>query len=234
MKIKHLKRYFIGILVIALLGFLAGNAFGAGASHDNASRDFTDGDYATGNQGKWANNYMVVSPYWQTEGGGSYTFVAVTHSSLSGMASQIGVVINAITSAKTAYATAAEFTITAGNTQRVFIVPTNHATINSTNLPTAKFIAGDPAFTYGHLRISPSTSHPMMRISNIKIPVTNLGDGFRDTTMLSYWGSVIVEANTTGFAMEFIGDMNDSHSVAGGFMAHFSNTNTMGTGVNLQ
>ena len=36
------------------------------------------------------------------------------------------------------------------------------------------------------------------------------GDGFRDITMLSYWGSVIIEANTTGFAMEFIGDMNDS------------------------
>ena len=36
-------------------------------------------------------------------GGSSYTFVAVTHSSLSGMASQIGVTINAITSAKTAY-----------------------------------------------------------------------------------------------------------------------------------
>jgi hypothetical protein len=28
--------------------------------------------------------------------------------------------------------------------------------------------------------------------------------------MLSYWGSVIIEQNTTGFAMEFIGDMNDS------------------------
>jgi hypothetical protein len=28
--------------------------------------------------------------------------------------------------------------------------------------------------------------------------------------MLSYWGSVVIEQNTTGFAMEFIGDMNDS------------------------
>ena len=36
------------------------------------------------------------------------------------------------------------------------------------------------------------------------------GNGFRDSTMLTYWGSVIVEASTTGFAMEFIGDMNDS------------------------
>ena len=35
-------------------------------------------------------------------------------------------------------------------------------------------------------------------------------EGFRDATMLSYWGSVVVEAQTTGFAMEFIGDMNDS------------------------
>jgi len=30
--------------------------------------------------------------------------------------------------------------------------------------------------------------------------------------MLSYWGAVVVETNTTGFAMEFIGDMHDSSS----------------------
>ena len=41
------------------------------------------------------------------------------------------------------------------------------------------------------------------------------GEGWRDPTMLSYWGSVVVEKNTTGFAMEFIGDMNDSQ---GGYM----------------
>ena len=57
-----------------------------------------------------------------------------------------------------------------------------------------------------------------------QVPQSHHGDGFRDSTMLSYWGSVIVEANTTGFAMEFIGDMNDSHSVSGGFMSHFSKT----------
>ena len=28
--------------------------------------------------------------------------------------------------------------------------------------------------------------------------------------MLSYWGSVVVEANSTGFALEFIGDLQDS------------------------
>ena len=28
--------------------------------------------------------------------------------------------------------------------------------------------------------------------------------------MLSFWGAVVIETNTTGFAMEFIGDMHDS------------------------
>ena len=236
MKIKHLKRYFIGIAVTALLGLLVGNAFADKAIGDNATRDFSDGEATTGDRGKWANNYMVVSPYWQVEGGASYTFVAVTHSSLSGMASQIGVVINAISSAKVQYplSSAAEFTVTAGNTQRVFIVPTNHSTINTTNIPTAVFIAGTTDFTYGHLRIAPQTSHPMMQFSNNKIPVTNLGDGFRDTTMLSYWGSIIVEANTTGFAMEFIGDMNDSQTLTHHSFSHHQQDHHMGTGLNLQ
>ena len=35
-----------------------------------------------------------------------------------------------------------------------------------------------------------------------------------DITTLSYRGSVIIETNTTGFAMEFIGDINDSMSPA--------------------
>ncbi|MBT3676642.1 MAG: hypothetical protein HOG39_08385 [Candidatus Marinimicrobia bacterium] len=30
--------------------------------------------------------------------------------------------------------------------------------------------------------------------------------------MLSLWGAVIMEQNTTGFAMEFIGNMHDSAS----------------------
>ena len=234
MKTNHLKRYFIGIVMTAFLALLAGNAFGGAAADKNASRDFEDG-----NDGAYANNYMVVSPYWQVMGGDSYTFIAVTHSSLSGMASQIGVKINAITSAKTAYATAQHFTVSAGETKRVFIIPTNHATINSTTVPDAVFIAGTTNFTYGHIRVNPGTSAPQRATITYAtgvglIPKSDHGDGFRDTTMLSYWGSVIVEANVTGFAMEFIGDMNDSVSVRGGFMSHFSNTNTMGSGLNLQ
>ena len=42
------------------------------------------------------------------------------------------------------------------------------------------------------------------------VPNIASGDGFQDATMLSFWGAVILESNTTGFAMEFIGDMHDS------------------------
>ena len=224
MKINHLKRYLIGIVMTAFLALLVGNAFGAGAAAKNASRDFSDGD------GEYANNFMVMSPYWQVEGGASYTFIAVSHSSLSGMASQIGVTINAITSTGAAYDTAESFTVVAGNTQRVFIVPTNHSTVNSTNISTGVFLAGTTNFTYGHVRINPAASHPQLmtnRASETDV-FSNIGDGFRDATMLTYWGSVIVEAQTTGFAMEFIGDMNDSQSSVNML------SNAISSGVNLQ
>ena len=231
MKINHLKRYFIGIAMIAFLALLAGNAFADKATTTTATRDFSDAG------GTYANNYLVVAPYWQVEGGSSYTFIAVSHSSLSGMASSIGVTVNAITSAGSAYDTAESFTVVAGNTQRVFIVPTNHATINSTSIPTAVFLAGTTNFTYGHVRVLPQTTHPMLKYGG-KIEATYVGDGFRDSTMLTYWGSVIVEANTTGFAMEFIGDMNDSTAVGNSRAVHRATgtdaVQSYSTGVNLQ
>ena len=208
------------------LAFLAGNAFGDTAFSTNASRDFD-----STKKSQYANNYMVASPYWQVEGGASYTFIAVSHSSLSGMASQIGVTINAITSAKTAYDTAETFTILSGNTQRVFIVPTNHATVNSTNISSAVFLAGTTDFTYGHLRVGPPPgTYPQLKYGGA-LGFKTVGAGFRDPTMLTYWGSVIIEANTTGFAMEFIGDMNDSQTL-GKYATQA--TTYMASGVNLQ
>ena len=209
MKTKHLKRFFLSIAITAFVAILAGNAF---AANQNASRD---GDSTTKVPQAYSNDFIVASPYWQVDSG-SYTFMAVSHSSLSGMASQIGLTINAIDSAGAAYDTAESFTISAGSTQRVFIVPTNHATVNSTNITTAKFLAGTTDFTYGHVRINPKASAPQLLTSGSCKTLACInaitGKGFRDVTMLTYWGSVIIEANTTGFAMEFIGDMNDSHN----------------------
>ena len=212
MKTKHLKRFFLSIAITAFVVILAGNAF---AANQNAARDGASDTFipqAT------SNDYIVAAPYWQVASD-SYSFVAVSHTSLSGMASEIGLIINAIDSAGTAYDTAETFTVSAGTTTRVFIVPTNHATINSTNITTAKFLAGTTDFTYGHLRVNPSAAHPNLVATECKtltcIGTTNAtGRGFRDITMLSYWGSVIMEANTTGFAMEFVGDMNDSHNAS--------------------
>jgi hypothetical protein len=187
MKTKLTKRFSSLIAILAFLALLAGNAFAI----ENKSR--------------------VVSPYWQSDSG-SYTFIAVSHTSLSGMASQIGLVVNALGSDNVEFGTALEFTIDAGTTTRVFLVNTNHPVINPTNIPTAKFIAGTTNFAHGHIRIDPKASDPSIRVE--AAPTGNLGDGYQDVTMLSFWGSVVIEQNTTGFAMEFIGDMSDSQATS--------------------
>ena len=146
------------------------------------------------------NKSRVISPYWQSDSG-SYTFIAVSHSSLSTIASQVGMVINAIQNDLTAFGTAVTFTISAGSTERIFIVRTN-STVNSTSISSAQFIVGTTNFKHGHLRIEPVATNPTTALD------TN--NGRRDITMLNFWGAVVIETNTTGFAMEFIGDMQDS------------------------
>ena len=248
MKTMRLGKYFLSLGIMAFLLFSTGNAFG----FVEPNRNCDNGNSATKAVGCIsANNQLVMAPYWQVDGG-SYTFIAVTHSSLSGMASQIGLHIEAIKSDSTSYTTAATFTISAGKTERVFIVPSTHTTVNATSIPTAKFLAGTSDFTYGSVRVTPVMAFPELKKTHSLS--SDVGAGFRDITMLSYWGSVIIEANTTGFAMEFIGDMNDStalpRSTACGYIGAdaYANTvgghlqgcsvgpeyNTMSTGPNLQ
>jgi len=182
MKIKLFTRFSQATALIILIAVCAGNAFAI----ENKSR--------------------VVSPYWQSDGT-SYTFIAVTHPSLSGMASQIGVTVNAIQKDQAAFGTATSFTLSAGATQRVFIVRTQQSAINPTSISSAAFISGTTNFQHGHVRFDPSASNPEFRTSS-----GGNSDGNRDITGLSYWGAVVIETNTTGFSMEFIGDMHDSAS----------------------
>ena len=182
MKTKLIKRVPNMVAILAFLALLAGNAF----AFENSSR--------------------IVSPYWQSDSG-SYSFIAVSHTSLSGMASQIGMTVNAITNDQSAFGTAVTFTIDAGTTQRIFIHRSGHSSVNSTTIPTGNFITGTTGFEHGHIRIDPIATSPTTTSAAARI---GSGDGFRDATMLSFWGAVIVESNTTGFAMEFIGDMHDS------------------------
>jgi hypothetical protein len=180
MKTKLTKRLTSLIAILAFLALMAGNAFAITASQS------------------------VVSPYWQSDSG-SYSFIAVSHTSLSGMASQIGLTMTALGSDQVTFGTALNFTIDSGTTTRVFIVKSTHETVNPTNIPTAEFIQGTTDFTHGQLLITPVASNPEQTTVHIE-PFP----GYRDTTMLSYWGSIVIEANTIGFAMEFVGDMNDS------------------------
>ena len=188
------KQNIIQIFIMVLLGFLCSPSFNNAWAIENKSR--------------------VISSYWQSDAA-SYSLISVSHSSLSGLASQIGLVVNAIQSDQTAFGTAVTFTISAGATQRIFIARTNHSFLSATTVPTASFIIGTSSFKHGHIRVDPVASNPEISINpEITFLQSNLElRGFKDVTMLNYWGAVIIEANTTGFAMEFIGDMHDSSAI---------------------
>ena len=177
MKTQKFLHIFFGVL----LGSLWSNNFNSVWAYENKSR--------------------VISGYWQSDSS-SYTFMSVTHPSLEGLAAQIGLVVNAIQSDKSAFGTALTFTISSRETKRIFIVRENHLDLSPTTIPTASFIIGSSNFQHGHIRIDPVSSNPEIQ--------TPSGSGFRDVTMLNFWGAVVIEKNTTGFAMEFVGDMHDS------------------------
>ena len=176
---------FIHIFFGVLLGSLWSNNFNSVWAYENKSR--------------------VISGYWQSDSR-SYTFMSVTHSSLEGLAPQIGLVVNAIQSDKSAFGTALTFTISSRETKRIFIVRENHPDLSPATMPTASFIIGSSNFKHGHIRIDPVSNNPEIQ--------TPSGSGFRDVTMLNFWGAVVIEKNTTGFAMEFIGDMQDSSATS--------------------
>ncbi|MBC8285802.1 MAG: hypothetical protein H8E32_18465 [Nitrospinae bacterium] len=144
------------------------------------------------------NASRVIAPYWQSDDS-SYSFVAVTHPSLSGLASQVGVVVQAVRDNGTLFGSSRTFTIDRSATRRIFIVRSGHPFINSTTLTDVELITGSSGFRHGFINISPVASNPEIHVQ-----------GFRDITMLSFWGAIVIETNTTGFAMEFIGDMHDS------------------------
>lgn len=183
MRNKLMKRLAIIIASVALLAFTIGDAIAI------------------------TNSTSVVSPYWQTDSD-SYTFVAVTHSSLAGTNSEIGVVLNVLTEdATTTFGTAA-FTVGNADTTRVFIVATNHSTINSTSVTGSDtvFITGTTSASSGSLVFTPRSSNPLAS----RAGGTVFGTQVTDVTALSYWGAIVVSSTNSGFAMEFIGDTHDS------------------------
>lgn len=184
MKNKLIKRFCATVAFLAMLAFSAGNAIAV------------------------TNNAAVISPYWQTDSD-VYTFVAVSHTSLTGMNSQIGVILTALTEDATTTFGTTQFTVSENNTTRVFIVATNHSSINSTNITgsDAIFITGTTNATNGSIIFTSRATTPLGDRESGSV----IGNQAVDATMLSYWGAIVVSSTNSGFAMEFVGDTHDSH-----------------------
>jgi len=180
---KLIERFFVTVAFLVTLVLGAGNAFAV------------------------ENESSVISPYWQTDTD-SYSFVAVSHPSLSGTNSEIGVVLNVLTDNGTTTFGSSVFTVSQNTTTRVFIVATNHSTINSTNVTGSStvFITGTTAASSGSLAFTPRSSNP----TTSREAGGQISNQATDITMLSYWGAIVVSSTNSGFAMEFIGDTHDS------------------------
>jgi hypothetical protein len=176
MKNKIITRFSIFIAAMALLIFSAAPAFAV------------------------TNGTSVVSPYWQSDGD-AYTFVSISHGSLDIMSSQIGVILQAVSNDGTNSFGTTAFTVSQNSTTRIFVVATNHSTINTSTVTDSSvvFVSGTTNSSSGSLVFTPRHSNPLVRRAQIT-----------DVTALNYWGAIVVSSASSGFAMEFIGDTHDS------------------------
>ena len=154
---------------------------------------------------------IVLSPYAQTVPNDSYTFIAINHPSLDTALTQIGITLEVrgmTTVPDNVAGRASIFTVSAGETHRIFIVNVSNSTINASNPSftdsrTHLILTQDSA-QFGNIRavginqspISPTTVNSIRKYNNLG--------------QLSFWGVVFIDASGTGFAMEFIGDAHDS------------------------
>ena len=232
-------------LMLIMLGF-------GMAVVQTAHAEITSSPLVTGGNGgtgpQW-NARIAIAPYAQVVADDSYTFIGISHPSLATAHTSIGVVVEAMdmtTVPNTSAGRAAVFTVSAGETHRVFIVNQSHATINLNNSSftdtQTHLITTSDASQFGNIRVIGIASDP-----SIITPTTNRPGAytsgslsrFDNIAQLSMWGVVYQSANGAGFALEFVGDMHDS-SVAGSFLLQEadgtailkSNTSGAGRGIN--
>ena len=218
--------------------------------------DTLDSDGGNCGDGPQWNARIAIAPYAQVVAGDSYTFIGISHPSLATAHTSIGVVVEAldmITVPDTTAGRAAVFTVSAGETHRVFVVNQSHATINLDNSAftdsKTHLITTTDALQAGNIKVWSVGTNPTHasyennrpgRYTDTGISVTASDVvRFDNLAQLSMWGVVYQTANGAGFALEFIGDMHDS-SVTGatvvydarGQEAFQSNTSGAGRGIN--
>ena len=180
------------------------------------------------------NGRLAIAPYAQVVPNASYTFIGVTHPSLSTAHTSIGLVIEALNMTHPTQQQgngitvemqrAVAFTIDAGTTHRVFIVNEGHAVINSLNTEindtnTHIITTKSDESQFGSIKVTAVGTEPnkktgdQHRTGGTYAPPTAGGVGvfrFDNLNQLAMWGVVYQESNGAGFSMEFIGDMHDS------------------------
>ena len=174
---------------------------------------------------------LAYSPYAQAVPNDSYTFMGVSHPSLDTAATQIGLVVEVIgmtTTSNNAAGRASVFTVDAGETHRIFVVNQSHSTINSSNSSftdsRTHLIPTVDSAQFGSIRVTTTSATPTTADAN---------GNYANLAQLNIWGVVFVEAGGTGFAMEFVGDMQDS-SIGGNISSAgvVDGATTAGRGIN--
>ena len=169
------------------------------------------GESVTSINGDGDRARRVVAPYAQSVPNDSYTFIGVSHPSLSTSLSQIGLILEVrgmTTVPDNAAGRATVFTIESGETHRIFVVPVDHSTINTSNTAftdsNTHFIFAHPTAQFGNINAWSVNQYPLNATTVAgKKKYANL-------SQLSMWGVVFIPSSSTGFALEFIGDAHDS------------------------
>jgi|TARA_B110000438_G_C15783236_1_gene637229 hypothetical protein len=172
-------------------------------------------------------NRTAVSPYVQTDANSTYSFVGITHPSLNTAVTQIGLTIATVGFSGTN--PSSSFTIGAGETYRIFVVSTNHSTINSLTFTDSNVLflgSTSGSSESGQLQMSASST----QVSNAVFSDANAtNERFNNLNQISMWGAIVIPSSSTGFAMEFVGDAHDSVTMADSLA---SNTLNRGRGIN--
>jgi hypothetical protein len=213
------------MLVIGML-FFAEFAFGQTAARTLAERE---------------SAAVAISPYAQAVPNDSYTFIGISHPSLTTAAARIGIVVEAVgmnTTSNTPAGRSAVFTVKGGETHRVFVVNQGHASINSSNAAftdtKTHIIPTVDTAQFGAIRVTTVDEAPNTIETGVgggaldedgaditcathPDHIATAGCGFTNLNQLNMWGIVYSEAAGAGFAMEFIGDMHDSKLLSGWF-----------------
>jgi len=153
----------------------------------------------------------VLSPYAQVVPNDSYTFIGVSHPSLTTALTQIGVILevrNMDTVPNNSAGRATVFTIGAGETHRIFVVNVGHSTINTTNSSfsdsNTHLIFTQESAQFGNVNALSVNQYPL------NATTVRGTKKYANLSQLSMWGVVFIPSSSTGFALEFIGDMHDS------------------------